>query len=418
MFNNYLKDIEMKKILYILIPAFLFGIVVFSVSSCKPDDDDDDNNPKTATPWEFPKGLIAWPTNVNVPEDNPMTVEGIELGRYLFYDGRLSGRSECDSQMSCATCHVQEYSFELGPNHPKFPNGHPHGIPDDEYPNGKPTPHVVLPLINLAYNFNGYLWNGMIHESNTNLGSAAYGVPAEPQYHMRNIESLVWMGIHAQHEINGSVEQTVELIQSIDIYPPMFEAAFGTREITYDRISKAIAQFIRSIIANNTKFHQWIRKEIPNLAPQEYRGYQLFMSESADCFHCHGETALLTTNEFYNNGKDTLFGDDPRDRYAFTKDPLDQGAYKATTLINIELTGPYMHDGRFKTLREVIDFYSEGVHYSPYVDPLMEWVHYGGVQLTESEKDDLMAFLKTLTDYELLSNPAYARPSDLDTGCK
>ena len=201
----------------------------------------------------------------------------------------------------------------------------------------------------------------------------------------------------------------------------MFKDAFGTEEITYDRISKALAQYIRTIISYRTKFHKWLRHEQGiTLDPAEMRGFEFLMSEKADCFHCHGQTALLTTNDFYNNAKDSFFTgpfQDPRDRYGVTKDEMDRGAYKATSLINCELYGPYMHDGRFKTLREVVDFYSDHLINSPYVDPLMEWIYYGGTHLTELEKDDLIAFLGTLTDHDLLTDPQYSKPADLDTGC-
>jgi len=408
----------------ILFPVFFVSVgTTFMLSSCCDTCDNPPIDTFAATPYEWPTpaGNKPWfPTLMNIPSDNPMTVEGVELGRYLFYDTRLSGRQPCEMQMSCATCHIQEHSFEVGIDNPRFPDGVTRGLPDDQYPEGKPTPHFNMPFINLVFNMNGYLWNGMIHSSNPNLGNAAYGVPAEPQYHLRNIESLVWMGIHAQHEINGTVDMTVNMIKTITKnpdYPKLFKAAYGTEEINYDRISKAIAQFIRSLISYNSKYHKWIRKEIPNLTPAEYRGYTLFMSEKGDCFHCHGNPVFLTTNLFYNNGLDTLFND-PRDHFGFTKNPMDKGAYKAPTLINCELTAPYMRDGRFKTLEEVISHYSEGVQYSAYINPLMKWASHGGNQLTETEKADLLAFLKTLTDYDFITNPAYSRPADLKTGCE
>jgi cytochrome c peroxidase len=154
------------------------------------------------------------------------------------------------------------------------------------------------------------------------------------------------------------------------------------------------------------------------LTTAELNGYVLFMTEEgADCFHCHGGSGnpLFTTNLFYNNGKDSSFSDS-RDRFSVTGDPSDKGAYKATTLRNIELTGPYMHDGRFKTLEEVIDFYSEGVIWSPHVHPLMHHAYDGGIQLTPSEKSDLIAFIKTLRDETFLANPAFGAPDKLPDG--
>ncbi len=391
------------KILLVLVSGLLF------FNACKKDEPEPTPEEFNPTPYNFeiPKGF---PTDLNIPEDNPLTVEGVELGRYLFYDGRLSGRDDPDSLMSCATCHHQSSSFEIGYNDPRFPDGHPYGL------TGIKTPHFVLPLINLVWNNEGYLWNGMIYKDNPRLGLPSYGVPAEEPYNMTNIESLVWMGIVAPHEMHGSVEKTVNMIKSIDIYPPMFKKAFGTEEINYDRISKALAQFIRSIVSADSKFDRVLRGEA-QFSPSEERGLILFTTEQgADCFHCHGAPGnpLMTTNLFYNNAKDTVFND-PRDRYGVTHDSRDHGAYKATTLRNIELTGPYMHDGRFKTLDEVIDFYSEGLVYSEYVHPLMHKVFppYGhGANLNPQQKADLKAFLLTLTDHTLLTDPKYSNPFD------
>lgn len=370
----------------------VFAALLFFASCSK--SDDPAPKPYTPTPYEI-EIPYGFPTKLNIPADNPMTHEGIELGRYLFYDGRMSGRTHPDSLMSCATCHIQANSFEAGIDHPVFTGGFTHGI------TGKPTPHVMLPLINLVWNNSGYLWNGMISESNP-----------DPRY--RNIEDLVWMGVVAEHEMAGDTTRTKELIASIPGYPEMFRKAFGTPEVTMDRISKAVAQFVRTLISANAPFDKYMRGEYQLTGP-ELRGFVLFTTEEgADCFHCHGGfgNPLFTTNLFYNNGKDVVF-DDPRDRYSITGNPRDIGAYKATTLRNVELTGPYMHDGRFATLEEVIEFYSHHVQNSPHIDPLMHHVANNGVQLTPPEKADLMAFIKTLRDDEFLTNPAFARPEKL-----
>ena len=354
--------------------------------------------PYSPTPYELeiPK---YFPTELNIPPDNPLTIEGIELGRHLFYDGRFSGRTHPDSLMSCSTCHLQAKSFECGIDHPKYTGGFTFGI------TGKHTPHVMLPLINLVWNNSGYLWNGFISNNN-------------PEPHFRNIEDLVWMGVVAEHEMNGDTSRVVELFQNIPGYPELFRKAFGTDKITMDRMSKAIAQFIRTLISTDTKFDQYMRGEY-QLSESELSGFVLFTTEEgADCFHCHGGfgNPLFTTNLFYNNGKDTLFTgeyEDLRDRYHVTGNPMDLGAYKATTLRNIELTAPYMHDGRYATLDEVIDYYSHDIHWSPYINPLMHHMAYGGVQLTVKEKKDLKAFIRTLKDETFLTNPDYARPEKM-----
>jgi cytochrome c peroxidase len=371
--------------------------------------DDESVNFKT-TPFTFPS-LPDFPTKLNIPKDNPMTVEGIELGRYLFYDGRLSGRTDKDSLMSCGTCHLQSRAFECGPDHPRFSGGHPRGIPSIEYPEGKPTPHVMLPVVNLVFNTTGYMWNGFLEESNTMTGIPGYDFSEVKDMNFKNLEAFTYMAIVARHEINGSISQTTDAIRSDPMYTPLFKKAFGSAEVTPERISKAISQFVRSIISYRSRYHKWLRYEV-TFTEAEQRGHDLFFSEEADCFHCHGGTALLTSFEYFNNAKDSEFNDS-RDRYSITKLPWDIGAYRAPSLINIELNGPYMHDGRFSTLDEVIDFYSEGLVYSPYVHPLMKFVHQGGVHLTSQEKSDLKAFLLTLTDHDLLTDPSYAAPPEL-----
>jgi cytochrome c peroxidase len=335
---------------------------------------------------------FGFPSKLNIPIDNPMTVEGIELGRYLFYDGRISGHSEPELQMSCSTCHLQENAFECGINNPQFPGGKTKGV------TGIPTPHFMLPLFNQVWNNNGYLWNGSVNEDN-------------PDPMRRNIESMTYLAIIAPHEMNSDTMSAVNAIRNIEGYPELFKKAFGTDEVTIDRMGKAIAQFVRTLISANSRFDRYLRGET-QLTPSEMNGYVLFVTEEgADCFHCHGGSGnpLFTTNLFYNNAKDSVFTD-PLDRFSLTGDPMMRGAYKAPSLRNIELTAPYMHDGRYKTLDEVINFYSDSLVYTPYADPLMHHLISGGTRLTVSEKADLKAFLLTLTDQEFIKNPALARP--------
>ncbi len=386
----------------------LFALVV--MWSCSTDNADQlKEGAFSATPYIIPDATY-FPKKLNIPADNPMTVEGVELGRYLFYDGRLSGHSDKSQLMSCATCHIQENGFEVGLNHPRFKDGKTFGVSTDGTP-GKATPNFMLPIVNTVYNHNGYFWNGFIQESNSYKGSDK--VPANDPYHFRSIESVVWMAITAEHEMNSTIEKSVAAIQAIPMYKDKFKAAFGTDEINYDRISKAIAQFVRSIVSHDSKFHKYLRKEA-ELTVLEKKGHDLFFSEDADCFHCHGGSVLMTTNEYFNNAKDTQFDPQERDRNSVTGDPMDIGAYRAPSLINIELTAPYMHDGRFKTLDEVIDFYSTGLVYSDFVHPLMKFVREKGVQLDDNDRAALKAFLLTLTDHEMIKNPQYGCPPELE----
>ena len=190
------------------------------------------------------------------------------------------------------------------------------------------------------------------------------------------------------------------MLQRSETYPEMFKKAFGSDEITFVMVEKAIAQYVRSLVFADSKFDRYLRGE-EQLSQDELNGYMLFITENgADCFHCHGggANALFTTNLRYNNGLDAE----------------DHGEFKAPTLRNIALTAPYMHDGRFKTIDDVIDFYSEGVNYSENVSSLMHHVMQGGVHLTDQEKKQLKTFLGTLTDTSFVTDSRLRDTGDMD----
>lgn len=334
-----------------------------------------------------------FPTETNIPADNPITVEGVNLGRYLFYDGRLSGRTQADSLMTCASCHVQSRNFRPGLDHQTFTHGMPVGL------KGTPTTHTALPLVNLIWNQTGYTWNGGVHFANNHPFN-------------RNIEDIVWQTVVHPNELAGDTAVTVALFQNLNGYPDLFYKAFGSSTVTMKNISKAVAQFVRTLVSANSRFDKYLAGNL-QLNNQELEGLVLFTTEEgADCFHCHGSSGnpLMSTNLFYNNGKDTEFTTND-DRFVISGNIIDKGAYKATTLRNIAVSGPYMHDGRFKTLDEVIDFYSHDVKVSEYISPLMHHANDGGIQLTPSEKISLKAFLQSLTDEDFLTNPKFAAPA-------
>ena len=189
-------------------------------------------------------------------------------------------------------------------------------------------------------------------------------------------------------------------------YVELFEDAFGPGEITPLRVVYAIAQFERTLISADSRYDRFLRDEV-QLNDEEVRGRAIFFTEKGDCFHCHGGI-LFTDNQFHNNGLDAVPADVGLE--SVSGNPLDRGKFKTPTLRNIELTAPYMHDGRFNTLEEVVDFYSEGLKYSRTVDALMKNVHSGGVHLTDTEKNELIAFLKTLTDTNFTGNPEFQSP--------
>lgn len=351
----------MKRRKFILILSIVSLII--ATTSCKPDE------PHYApTTYEL-RHPSYFPTKNNIPDDNPMTVEGVALGEKLFHDPRLSGRNGMDGIRCCASCHHREHNFEYGaPVH---------------------THHAMLPLVNLAWNRTGLGWNGGV----------------------ATLEDMVLAAVTSPVEINSDTNQVVKYLQKTDDYPELFEKAFGSRDITFINIERAVAQYVRSLVSADSKFDRYL-SGTEELTEDELAGYELFCTEEgADCFHCHGGggLALMTTNLFYNNGLDDEFND-PEDRSAITGSHWDRGVYKAPTLRNIAVSSPYMHDGRFTTLDEVVDFYSEGVKDSENINPLMHHVMDGGVQLTDLEKAQLKAFLNTLTDETFLNNPKYSRP--------
>jgi len=280
-----------------------------------------------------------------IPEDNPMTVEGVELGRKLYYDSIL----DKDQSRACASCHLQANSFSSKPD--------------------------VLPHVNLGWNYN-WLWKGNVQGS---------------------VEDIM------AFEVEGFFKTNLTNLTNHPEYPTLFKKAFNVDKINYNDIEKALAQFIRTLNSGNSKFDKVQRSEA-QFTNEENLGFELFFTERGDCFHCHA-TTFFSDNKLHNNALDTK--PDPG-YFEITGDSLDYGKFKSPTLRNIAFTAPYMHDGRFATLEEVLNFYSEGLQTSATVDPLMKQLSHGGVQLTLEEKNALIAFLKTLSDEEFLTNPAFS----------
>ncbi|MBW7868634.1 MAG: cytochrome-c peroxidase [Brumimicrobium sp.] len=312
---------------------------------------------------------VSYPSNfptMIIPADNPMTKEGIALGRRLFYDPILSG----DNTVSCASCHQQGHSFG-------DPNQFSFGV-------GGQTGDVQSPtLINLAWQ-DAFFWNGRA----------------------KSIEEQVFGPVTNPVEMNSKWSDVITKLKSDASYRKAFKQAFGTENIDSTHVAKAIAQFERTFISGNSKYDKWLRGET-NFTNDELEGYYLFFSERGDCFHCHG-TILAHDNSFHNNGLD--LNPDPG-LFNTTGNPNDFGKFKTSSLRNIELSAPYMHDGRFQTLAQVLMFYSTGIHKdSPNLSPLMESAANGGVQLDAQEMQYLLAFLKTFTDQEFIQNTSFSQP--------
>lgn len=305
------------------------------------------------------------------PEFNKMTVEGVVLGRKLYYDKILSTNNR-----SCSSCHLPQYSFSL--------------------PFMGPIGTAILPHVNLGW-YNKYGWEGgEDHLDYVALADLAEGNPF----------------------LNANADSIDSRFKRSTEYQQMFWSAFGvsittqTDSVRKNYISFALAQFLRSMVSNDAKFDKYLRGEVA-LTPQELSGFNVFISENkGDCFHCHGtgNNPMWSDLQFHNNALNSTFSGVDLGRFNVTGNPSDIGKFKTPTLRNIALSAPYMHDNRYTTLEEVIDFYSEGLQQSPYVDPLMQKIGQGGAQLTAADKADLVAFLKTLTDSTFINNPDFLTP--------
>ena len=353
-----------------LIPVFSALVwllfVAFMISSC----DDDGNTPAPEIPWDPTPYELVVPDgfpDMQIPEDNTMTVEGVQLGRMLFYDPILSA----DNTQSCASCHGQGFSFT--------DNGRRFSLGIDGFEGTR----NAMAILNAGW-MTSFFWDGR----DGSLEEQAFEPVTNPI------------------EMHQLWPDAVDKLKNHSEYPNLFFDAFGTRDIDSTHVVKAIAQFERTMISSNSKWDRYLRGEY-ELTQAESKGFEIFFTEKGDCFHCHS-TILYTDNLFHNNGLDSVFAD--KGRFDVTGDGNDVGKFKTPTLRNVEFTAPYMHDGRFETLEEVIDFYSEGLKFSPTIDPLMKNVNQGGIQLTDDEKQNLIAFIKTLTDTTFINNPEYSNP--------
>ncbi len=358
----------MKKIsIFSILLVLTFSIVM--VYSCKKDNNIEDviqTTPYTEPPNTGFRKIPADP-------DNPMTLEGIALGKKLFFDPILSK----DSSLSCESCHKQADAFS---DIRRVSRG----------VNGDFGKRNASALINLAWQKDRFFWDGRV----TTLQEQALK-PVEDPTEMH----LPW-------------SEAVYRIQNNAVYKELFYKAFGIRNITKEYITKAIAQFEKTLISYNSKFDKIARNEL-DFTPQEKLGFDIFKDERADCFHCHSSSApevfISPDRTFANNGLDSVISVNEfvdKGLGEFTGNPNDYGRFKIPTLRNLAFTAPYMHDGRFETLDEVINFYSDGPKGSPTLEPIMrekankrlETNGHWGLNLTPSQKAALKAFLLTLTD--------------------
>ncbi len=297
-----------------------------------------------------------------LPGDNPLTDQGVALGRKLFFDTRLSIN---DSQ-SCASCHDPAKGFVDGRSVSTGAEGHA-------------GTRNAMALFNLAWK-SSLFWDGRA----------------------ATLREQVLQPIQNPLEMHESLTNIVTKLAADKDYSKLFVRAFGNSEITADRIARALEQFLLVQVSFNSKFDRVIVGEAKFTA-EEQRGFELFHTEydpyhnqfGADCFHCHGGP-LFQSQSFANNGLDTNLKD--LGRYLVTRRKGDEGKFAVPSLRNVELTAPYMHDGRFKTLEAAVEHYCTGMQRSPTLDPNLAKHPDGGVPLSEADRKALVAFLKTLTD--------------------
>ena len=366
-----MKTIRIKSISFLAILALL-------IFACQKDEDSSDTGPTASldeTPYILEYGDLPEPI---LPDDNALTEQKVKLGKMLFFEKMLSK----DGSQSCAGCHRQ-----------------PDGFSDTARLSigveGLPGKRQAMAVFNMAWNTNEFFWDGRAH--------------------LLRDQSL--KPIQDPLEMNETLENVVAKLSASRMYTDQFIRAFGDKVVTPERMSLAMEQFMLSIVSNKSKYDEYLAGNA-TLTASEERGMNLFNTEynpsfpnlsGADCAHCHSGPNF-ENDKYMNNGLDTDAGITDIGREMVTKQPMDKAKFKVPSLRNIELTPPYMHDGRFKTLEEVVDHYDNGLKFSTTIDPALENTRQQGLMLDDQDKSDLVAFLKTLTDYSMGNNPEYADP--------
>ncbi|MBL4668694.1 MAG: c-type cytochrome [Flavobacteriales bacterium] len=307
----------------------------------------------------------SWPKPVYDFNKNPITQEGIDLGRKLFYDPILSK----DSSISCSSCHLSYTAFT------HVDHALSHGVNDSIGTRNSPS------LMNLAWH-NSFMWDGAVN-------------------HL-DVQALAPISHPA--EMNENINNVIKKLKNTSGYSNMFYNAFKDSSITGEHLLKAISQFELTLISCNSKYDSVMRKT-STFTLQEENGYQIYQK---NCASCHSEP-LFTNSQFENNGLfiDSLLND--FGRYNITKNPTDSLKFKVPTLRNIEFSFPYMHDGRFKSLSQVLKHYTSNINTSSTLSKDLKT----SIQLTSNEKVDLIVFLLTLTDKHFLFNKKYSFPKEL-----
>ena len=363
----------MKKIKLVVIVLMLTSMFI----SCS---DDDKYTPiETAeyddTMYVLEYGELPAP---DLPADNPLTEQGVLLGKMLFYEKSLSS----DGSQNCATCHKQPEGFS---DSDQFSIG----------VEGLPGKRQAMAIFNMAWHGNQFFWDGRAN--------------------LLRDQSL--LPIQDPLEMNETLENVIVKLENNPIYPNQFIRAFGTSEITAHKMSLAMEQFMLSIVSYNSKYDRVLIGQ-DTFTESEARGKELFETEyneffpndsGADCRHCHGG-ANFENDNYMNNGIDNDANATDIGREDVTGSPADRAKFKVPSLRNIAVSAPYMHDGRFQTLEEVLNHYNSGIQTSSTVDPALLHTQSTGLFLDAQKKEDIINFLKTLTDDVYLNNEEYKDP--------
>jgi cytochrome c peroxidase len=384
---------------------FVFSLIMALIFSCSSDEEAPETNSEDEVlnlpdvPYDYesldlPGHFTAdvsgqpLPTSINgtdnTPDDNPITNEGATLGRVLFYDETLSA----NGTISCASCHKQDKGFS-----------------DDAvlslgFDGGKTGRHSMT-LINARFYQRGrFFWDERA----------------------ATLEEQVLMPFQDPVEMGMTLEQVVSTVAGQEFYAPLFLDAFGTSDVTEERISRALAQFVRSIVSYSSKYDEGRSMSrspganFPNFTAEENLGKSIFFQTidngGGACFGCHTTEAFISANPGpQNNGLDAVSTTDNGAGDVFNN-PIFIGRFKTTSLRNIELTAPYMHDGRFSSLEEVVEHYNSGIQDHPTLSPALTDDNGDPVRLnlSDAEKSALVAFLKTLTDHSLSEDKKWSNP--------
>jgi len=340
-----------------------FIFLSFLISCQKKEKDVEEKNPKlTVVSLKYPNYFPDTKYNL---KSYPLTKEGIELGKMLFYDPILSG----DSTIACASCHLQKNAFSDSPK--RFSNG----------VNGKQSQRNSFALFNLIFYPYFFADGGVTH-----------------------FDFIALAPMDNDREMNIELKEFIKKLNEHPIYSKKFQEVFQVEKITTKEFLYAINQFLSTLISANSDYDKYLQGAKNALSSDALEGLKIFEQK---CQSCH-KAPLFTDFSFRNIGLDNLSKDMGRMR--ITTKENDRGKFKVPSLRNLTLTAPYMQDGRFQTLEEVLNFYDTGVKNSPNLDPLLKQNKKLGIPLSPKEKEYLLAFLKGLEDKEFTNNPAFVNP--------